>query len=56
MENFAQYMSRWFIFGNLLRPIVPFAANLLYWKPTSGDNVGDLLSLIIYKEMLKSGG
>ena len=56
MENFAQYMSRWFIFGNLLRPIVPFAANLLYWKPTSGDTVGDLLSLIIYKEMLKSGG
>lgn len=56
MESFAQYMSRWFIFGNLLRPIVPFTANLLYWKPAQGDNVGDLLSLIIYKEMLKLGG
>lgn len=49
-------MSRWFIFGNMSRPIIPFTINLLYWKPSKADNVGDLLSLIIYKQMLKIGG
>lgn len=44
-------MSRWFVMGNLHRPIIPFKVNLLYWKPGKGDNVGDLLSLVIYKFM-----
>lgn len=56
MERIAKYMSRWFVLGNLFRPIIPFTINLLYWKPAKGDNVGDLLSIIIYKQMLKSGG
>lgn len=55
-ERIAKYMSRWFVLGNFFRPIIPFTVNLLYWKPAKGDNVGDLLSLIIYKQMLKMGG
>lgn len=55
-ERVVRYMSRWFVLGNPSRPIKPFTVNLLYWKPSTGDNVGDLLSLIIYKQMLKTGG
>lgn len=56
MELILKYLSRWFVFGNLRRPIIPFKINLLYWKPIQGDNVGDLLSVVIYKQMLKRGG
>ena len=55
-ERIVKYMSRWFVFGNLSRPVIPFTVNLLYWRPSTGDNVGDLLSLIIYRQMLKMGG
>ena len=55
-ERIVKYMSRWFVFGNLARPVIPFTVNLLYWKPSAGNNVGDLLSLIIYKQMLILGG
>lgn len=55
-ERVVRYMSRWFVLGNPSRPIKPFTVNLLYWKPSTGDNVGDLLSLIIYEQMLKTGG
>ena len=53
MERIAKYMSRWFVLGNLFRPIIPFTINLLYWKPAKGDNVGDLLSIIIYRPFCK---
>ncbi len=56
IERIIKYMSRWFVFGNLYRPIIPFTVNLLYWKPVRGNNVGDFLSLIIYKSMLQYGG
>lgn len=46
-------MSRWFIFGQWQRPILPFRVNLLYWKPKKGDNVGDLLSLIVFNYIRK---
>lgn len=55
-ERIIKYMSRWFVFGNLSRPVIPFKVNLLYWKPSIGDNVGDFLSLVIYMQMLKTGG
>ena len=56
IKGFVKYISRWFMLGNLSRPIFPFTINLLYWKPSKADNVGDLLSLVIYKQMLKQGG
>lgn len=48
-----KYCSRYFTLGDLRRPIVPFKVNLLYWKPKRGDNVGDLLSKIVYDDVLK---
>lgn len=57
LKTVVSYISRWFVFGNISRPIIPFRVNLLYWKPSrTTDNVGDLLSLVIYKNMLKIGG
>ncbi len=52
-ERVVRYMSRWFVLGNLSRPIKPFTVNLLYRKPSTGDNAGDLLFLIMYKQILK---
>lgn len=57
MTKIVKYISRWFVLGNIFRPIIPFTVNLLYWKPSkTTDNVGDLLSLVVYKNMLKLGG
>lgn len=40
--------SRFFVFGSLKRPIIPFKVNLLYWRPKRGDNVGDYLSKVVF--------
>ena len=43
-----------FIFNTLTRPIIPFKVNLLYYKRTNGQqNVGDLLSLVIFKYLMR---
>lgn len=49
ITRFSKYMSRFFIFGNLSRPIKPFRVNLLYWRPHKGDNVGDYLSKVVFR-------
>lgn len=46
-----------FIFGSLKRPIIPYYVNLMYFNQKLGKrkqyNVGDYLSLIIFKFLLK---
>lgn len=49
LEKLKKYSSRFFIFGNISRPILPFKVNLLYWRPKKGDNVGDYISKIVYR-------
>lgn len=56
IEIIKKYFSRWFVFGDVSRPIIPFKVNLLYWKPAGTNNVGDLLSLVIFRYMIDSGG
>ncbi|MCD8071286.1 MAG: polysaccharide pyruvyl transferase family protein [Akkermansiaceae bacterium] len=57
LEHIRKIASRWFIFGAPRRPIRPFTVNLLYWKPEGGgDNVGDLLSLIVCEWCLRYFG
>lgn len=48
-ERIIKYMSRWFVLGDLTRPIIPFKVNLLYWTSKGKDNVGDLLAKVLYK-------
>lgn len=46
-------IDRFFMFGNLYQPIIPFKVNIIYWrKSKSMENVGDLLSKIIVEAMV----
>lgn len=39
---------KWFVFGQLYRPIIPFKVNILYWRKSKHEhNVGDLLSIVL---------
>lgn len=51
-----KYLSRYFVFGDITRPIIPFRINLLYWRPKSGDNVGDYLSKVVFDWCVKKYG
>ena len=55
IERIKKYVSRWFIFGDLRRPIIPFKVNLLYWKPGNKNNIGDYLSLILFNKIIGGG-
>lgn len=55
INRIKKYVSKWFIFGNMKRPIIPFVINLLYWKDGNKNNVGDLLSKIIFKYVVGGG-
>lgn len=48
IQHIKAFASRFFIFGSLKRPIIPFKVNLLYWRPKKGDNVGDYLSKVVF--------
>lgn len=48
IQRIKAFASRFFIFGSLRRPIMPFKVNLLYWRPKYGDNVGDYLSKVVF--------
>lgn len=40
--------GKWFIYGQLYRPIIPNKVNLLYWRKSKNEhNVGDLLSIVV---------
>lgn len=56
INYFKKFPSRFFIFGNIRRPIIPFKVNLLYWRPDVGDNVGDYISKVVYHWCLKKYG
>lgn len=57
LDKIRKYASRWFIMGNLHRPIMPFRVNLLYWISDDGrDNVGDYLSKIVLQYCLSYFG
>lgn len=56
INRIKKYATKWFIFGNMKRPIIPFVINLLYWKDGNKNNVGDLLSKIIFKYVVGGGG
>lgn len=48
-----KFKNEKFIFGDIRRPLIPKKVNLMYWKTKDGkDNVGDLLSKIIFDYML----
>lgn len=48
------FIRRCFIFGTLRRPIIPFRVNLLFYKKKQDpQNVGDLLSLVVFNYMLR---
>lgn len=50
-------ISRFFIFGNIRRPIKLFRINLLYWISDEGrDNVGDLLSKVVWEWLCNRSG
>lgn len=44
------------MFGDFRRPIKRRKVNLYYWKPGAGDNVGDLISLVLVRNMVESLG
>tara|TARA_R110002020_G_scaffold318950_5_gene534644 strand:+ start:2101 stop:2952 length:852 start_codon:yes stop_codon:yes gene_type:complete len=50
----------WFVFGSIMRPVIPFQVNLMYFKENLGKerqpNVGDLLSKIIFQFLLEYKG
>lgn len=52
MKLLKKYLRRFFIFGSISRPIIPFYINLLYFKGNE-KNVGDYLSKVIFNDLMK---
>lgn len=42
------------MFGDYHRPLKKNRVNLFYWRPAVGDNVGDLISLILVRSIVES--
>lgn len=48
------FIRKCFVFGTLGRPIIPFRINLLFYKRGKGkQNVGDLLSVVVFNYLLR---
>jgi pyruvyltransferase len=54
--RYQSWKSRNLIFGDFHRPIRRKRVNLYYWRPSVGDNVGDLLSLVLVRAIVESMG
>jgi pyruvyltransferase len=54
--RYQRWKSRNLIFGDFHRPIRKSRVNLYYWRPSVGDNVGDLLSLVLVRAIVESMG
>jgi pyruvyltransferase len=60
LQSLDQRCQRWkadrLMFGDFHRPLVQKRVNLYYWRPAIGDNVGDLVSLVVVRAMAESLG
>lgn len=54
--RYQRWKSRNLIFGDFHRPIRSRRVNLYYWRPSVGDNVGDLMSLVLVQAIVESMG
>lgn len=55
-HRYQQWKWRNLMFGDFRRPICKRRVNVYYWKPGDGDNVGDLISLVLVRAVAQSLG
>lgn len=55
-RRYAQWKADHLVFGNFHRPVRKDRVNLYYWTHAAGDNVGDLLSLVVVRKIVESFG
>lgn len=55
-QRFQRWKSDHLMFGDFHRPLTPNRVNLYYWRPAIGDNVGDLVSLVVVRGLAQSLG
>lgn len=55
-RRYAQWKADHLVFGNFHRPVRKNRVNLYYWTHAAGDNVGDLISLVLVREIVESFG
>jgi len=55
-RRYAQWKADHLVFGNFHRRVQKNRVNLYYWTHAAGDNVGDLISLVLVRKIVKSLG
>jgi pyruvyltransferase len=55
-DRYLRWRANNHIFGNFHRPLKKRRVNVYYWRPAIGDNVGDLLSLVLVRGIVESVG
>lgn len=55
-RRYYDWKCRNLMFGDFHRPLKRNRVNVYYWRPAVGDNVGDLISLVLVRRMVESLG
>lgn len=55
-RRYAKWKADHLVFGNFHRPVRKNRVNLYYWTHAAGDNVGDLISLVLVRKIVESFG
>ena len=55
-RRYLHWRSNSLMFGDFNRPLRKGRVNVYYWRPAIGDNVGDLISLVLVQNIVQSLG